>query len=87
MRHFPKYALAFFFIPSLMLSPSALGQAACDSSVSLTGTLTRADFETYVELPFEVASGVKRIEVHFDYDRDARTTVDIGLLDPAGFRG
>ena len=87
MRHFPKYALAFFFIPSLILSPSALGQAACDSSVSLTGTLTRADFETYVELPFEVASGVKRIEVQFDYDRDERTTVDLGLLDPVGFRG
>ena len=55
--------------------------------IALAGTISRQDFESYIELPFDVPHGVKRIEVEFDYDRDERTTIDIGLLDPRGFRG
>ncbi|OHB37856.1 MAG: phosphotransferase [Phenylobacterium sp. RIFCSPHIGHO2_01_FULL_70_10] len=54
----------------------------------LTGVLTGADHETYRELPFEPPPGTQRITVAFDYSgRDARTTVDLGLFGPAGFRG
>ena len=55
--------------------------------IALAGTISRQDFESYVELPFDVPNGVKRIDVEFDYDRDERTTIDLGLLDPRGFRG
>ncbi|HEY3799258.1 MAG TPA: CehA/McbA family metallohydrolase [Caulobacteraceae bacterium] len=56
--------------------------------VVLTGQLTRADHETYVELPFEVPPGVVRLTVTFDYDtREQRTTIDLGLFDPERFRG
>lgn len=87
MRLPSRSAVVFLIIQLLAYAPVALGQAACNASISLTGTLTRADYETYVELPFKVAPGVRRIEVHFDYDRAERTTVDLGLLDPLGFRG
>ena len=55
--------------------------------IVLAGTISRQDFEAYVELPFDVPTDVKRIGVEFDYDRGERTTIDLGLLDPHGFRG
>lgn len=67
-------------------------QNSCEDSPalhlqSLEGTITRNDFETYLELPFQVPTGTQSIEVSFDYDRAQRTTIDLGLLDPNGFRG
>lgn len=54
----------------------------------LTGVLTGADHETYRELAFEPPPGTQRITVAFDYaGRESRTTVDLGLFGPAGFRG
>lgn len=54
----------------------------------LTGQITRADHETYLELPFDVPPGVERLTVEFAYDtRDQRTTIDLGLFDPERFRG
>ena len=56
--------------------------------LTLTGTLTRADHETYRELEFDVPPGVTRLTVAFDYTgREQRTTIDLGLFDPERFRG
>lgn len=69
---------------------AAVAQSACSdqsSSQSITGSITRQDFETYLEVPFNVPAGTKQLEVNFDYDRSNRTTIDLGLLDPNGFRG
>lgn len=67
-------------------------QITCTNAIDLhaqdlSGTITRDDFETYMELPFQVPPGTRAIEVSFDYERDQRTTIDLGLLDPNGFRG
>jgi len=67
-------------------------QPVCEEAINLhaqtlRGSITRADFETYLELPFQVPAGTRRIDVRFDYQRDQRTTIDLGLLDPSGFRG
>ncbi|MGH6970846.1 MAG: CehA/McbA family metallohydrolase, partial [Caulobacteraceae bacterium] len=69
------------------LVPAArAGEAGPD--LTLTGVLTRADHETYVELPFEVPAGVERLTIAFAYDtREERTTIDLGLFDPKRFRG
>jgi hypothetical protein len=54
----------------------------------LKGTITEADHETYVEVPFTVPAGVVRVSVDFHYtEHEKQTTVDLGLLDPEGFRG
>jgi predicted metal-dependent phosphoesterase TrpH len=76
----------------LSLSSTAYSESQCESmpdlkTQSIAGTLSRADFESYLQLPFEVPDGTKRITVDFSYDRSERTTVDLGLLDPLGFRG
>jgi hypothetical protein len=55
---------------------------------TLTGVLTRADHQTYKELPFAVPAGVQRVTVDLDYGgREQRTVVDLGLRDPERFRG
>lgn len=54
----------------------------------LTGEITRADHQTYREIPFTVPAGVKRITVDFAYTgKDQKTVIDIGLRDSHGQRG
>ncbi|WP_445144799.1 CehA/McbA family metallohydrolase [Dyella sp. Tek66A03] len=53
----------------------------------LHGHLQGSDNQTYREVPFVVPAGVNRVTVQFDYTgRSDRTTVDLGLLGPGGFR-
>lgn len=54
----------------------------------LTGTITRADFQTYRRIAFTVPRGTVRLVVAFDYDRrEAKTVIDLGIDDMHGFRG
>lgn len=56
--------------------------------IVLAGELTGADNRTYVAAPFQVPAGVHRVTVEFAYTgREDRTTIDLGLFDPYGFRG
>lgn len=56
-------------------------------TLTLTGTLTGADHQTYVEVPFDVPPGIERLTLSFEYDRADRTVIDLGLYDPNGLRG
>ncbi len=54
----------------------------------LTGTITRADFQRYRQVPFTVPRGTVRIIVAFDHDqRETKTVIDLGIEDIHGFRG
>ena len=54
----------------------------------LKGKVERKDYHTYIEKPFTLPEGVKRLRVEFFYNgKDQRTTIDIGLMDPVRFRG
>ncbi len=56
--------------------------------VVLSGAITDANAQTYLQLPFQVPAGVSRITVEFSYtDRDKHTSIDLGLFDPQRFRG
>jgi len=56
--------------------------------LTLRGTITEADRETYVEVPFTVPSGVTRVSVQFSYTgHEHQTTIDLGLFDNERFRG
>lgn len=56
--------------------------------LTLRGTVTEADRETYVEVPFNVPSGVVRVSVEFAYTgHERQTTIDLGLFDGERFRG
>jgi hypothetical protein len=51
-------------------------------------TVTYADRQTYIELPFDVPVGVTRITIESSYtERDKHTTIDLGLFDGERFRG
>jgi hypothetical protein len=54
----------------------------------LHGTITAADRETYVEVPFKVGTGIVRVSVDFSYTgHEKKTTIDLGLFDGERFRG
>ena len=59
----------------------------------LRGTIAAGEHQSYRLVPFDVPAGVSAIEVDFDYSgREARTTIDVGLLGPGenfeqAFRG
>lgn len=76
----------------LALAWLVLAGAACAAEPApdlvLKGHLQGSDIHTYREVPFEVPEGVNRVTVQFDYSgRAERTTVDLGLEGPDGFRG
>jgi hypothetical protein len=54
----------------------------------LKGELTRANYEHYTEVPFDLPAGVKRLTIRFTYGgKEQRSVIDLGLRDPARFRG
>ncbi|MFZ3006424.1 MAG: CehA/McbA family metallohydrolase, partial [Phenylobacterium sp.] len=71
-----------------LLAVLVFGPAALAQDLTLTGTLTGADHQTYREIPFKVPAGVTAITVAFDYSgREQKATIDLGLRDPQRFRG
>lgn len=77
----------------LLLSLTTAHAAPPTPDLILRDTVTHAAYRTYRLVPFDVPAGVKALEVRFDYTgREARTTIDVGLLGPgekfdASFRG
>lgn len=71
-----------------ILSLAAALPAKDAPDLVLEGELDGRDHQTYRLVPFDVPEGVARITVEFVYTgREQRTTIDIGLLGPDGFRG
>lgn len=73
----------------LVLAAAAAGVSGdAGPDLVLRGSLTGADNQTWHLVPFEVPPGTTRITVDFDYTtREQRTTIDLGILGPDGFRG
>lgn len=54
----------------------------------LKGELTRASYERYTDVPFDLPAGVTRITIRFTYaGKEQRAVIDLGLRDPQRFRG
>lgn len=55
---------------------------------TLKGKVESKDNHTYIEETFTLPDGVKRLRIEFSYTgKEQRTTIDLGLMDPARFRG
>lgn len=82
---------AMLVLASLLLFGAAESAPAPPAPLSndivIFGDIDRGDYQTYVEVPFEVPRGTTRITVRFDYDHANNTVIDLGLLDQNGFRG
>jgi hypothetical protein len=80
--------LAILFVLAACTAAPEQVVAPPPSQITLTGEISRADHQTYREIPFEVPPGTGRIAVDFAYTgKDQRTVIDIGLRDPNGQRG
>jgi hypothetical protein len=71
------------------LAAAAAAQAvAAPPSLTLHGTITHAENQKYVRVPFTVPAGVSRLTVDFHYTTQQQgTRIDLGVFDPHGFRG
>lgn len=68
--------------------PQPAGQANAVPDQTLRGTLGRADYEHYREIPFTLPPGVTRLTIEFSYGGKAQhSVIDLGLADPQRFRG
>ena len=57
-------------------------------AITLTGEISRADHQAYLEVPFKVPAGATGLSVSFTATgREDRTVIDIGLRDPERLRG
>ena len=69
-----------------VLATADAQQPAAD--LVLHRTVTYADRQTYIEVPFDVGEGVTRITVDCSYtEREKHTVIDLGMFDGERFRG
>lgn len=89
MENIVEMAKAILLITALWLGAATGAQAAeTKPDLVLTGDISGKDHQTYRTVPFKVPAGTARITVQFEYTgRDEKTTIDLGLLGPDGFRG
>jgi hypothetical protein len=72
----------------MLLSPDTSGAQQGRPNLVIHRTVTYADRQTYIELPFDVPEGVTRVTVESSYtEKDKHTTIDLGLFDSERFRG
>jgi len=77
----------FSFLWISLFSVAAL-HAQTKPDITLKGTITESQNNTYVEAPFNVPEGIVSITVTFRYTgKDQHTALDLGLFDPERFRG
>ena len=101
MKHQPLFSLrrhpSFIGRSSIVASPLIalviLSANICHAQQAppdlvLHRTITHADHQTYIELPFDVPEGITRVTIESSYtERDQHTTIDLGLFDSERFRG
>ncbi|WP_116807270.1 CehA/McbA family metallohydrolase [Steroidobacter cummioxidans] len=85
--------MRFVSLLALLCLTALANVHAAAPDLVLRDTITDKAYRTYRLLPFDVPAGVKALEIRFDYTgREARTTIDVGLLGPGekfdeAFRG
>ena len=79
IRRSTKVVRIFAALISLAFCSVQAQQAPPD--LVLHRTVTYADRQTYIELPFEVPKGIIRVTIESSYtEKDKHTTIDIGLV-------
>lgn len=76
-------------IASAVASAAALvALPAAAETLTLTGVMTGADYQTYREVPFKIPPGTASVTVEFAYTgKDQKSVIDLGIRDPQRFRG
>src|SRR5262249_5090257 len=64
------------------------GASSNPRRVTLTGSISRSDYESLFEREFVVLPGTKQLRISLSYTgEERRTVIDLGLRGPAAFRG
>jgi hypothetical protein len=95
MNKRPAFALLAMFLALAVPAFAQDGQAGqpqrADAGTPwrvLKGELTRASFEHYTDVPFDLPAGVTRVTIRFTYGgKEQHSVIDLGLRDPQRFRG
>jgi len=89
MRALQPHSLPLLALMILLMCLACSAFADGDApDLVLKGQIKPKENHTYHPVPFTVPANVNRITVEFDYSgRDQRTTIDLGMLGPDGFRG
>src|SRR6185437_2319470 len=69
-----------------LLAASAVAQS--QPNLTIHGNVKGAQNNTYIEAPFTVPAHTRRLTITFHYTgKEEKTTLDLGVEDPHGFRG
>jgi hypothetical protein len=84
-----RFATASLAVVAFVFLHADLCQAQqAPPDLVLHRTVTYADRQTYIELPFDVPEGVTRVTIDSSYtEREKHTAIDLGLFDGERFRG
>jgi hypothetical protein len=79
--------LSFFFFSAVSFAIGSQQASASAPDTVLEGVVTGAQNQTYIQVPFVVPSGTKRVTLTFAYTgKEQHTALDLGLLDPDQLR-
>lgn len=80
------FSIAVLFL-CIVFSCHALSTEGPGADLTLSGIITGAQNQTYVEVPFKVPPSVFRVTLTFAYTgKEQHSTLDLGMLDPNGLR-
>lgn len=80
--------LTLLGLPLVALLTVAVSAQTAPSAVTLHGTITDAQKNAYLEVPFNVPPDIERLTVDFHYTgKEDHATLDLGIRDPQRFRG
>jgi hypothetical protein len=84
----PRFAIMSVIVVACALLNISRSRGEQAPALVLHRTVTYADRQTYIELPFEVPEGVTRVSIETSYtEREKHTAIDLGLFDGERFRG
>lgn len=87
MRWLIWLLLALISAPAAAAPAPALAGGRAPDTV-LTGKISRADHQTYLQAPFRFPAGADRLLLEASVDHlEERTVIDVGIEDPNGIRG
>jgi hypothetical protein len=82
-------ALLLFGLPACLcfVATHAKAEPPAFTERVLGGVIRGAQNQSYVQVPFQVPAGTERVTITFAYTgKEQHTTLDLGMLDPAGLR-
>src|SRR5690348_13142832 len=87
-----KLSLSTLFALGLLFAAPCCANAQQPADPTFTervlqGVVRGSQNQSYVKVPFDVPAGTERVTITFAYtEREQHTTLDLGMLDPAGLR-